>query len=470
MLVKVAKRLHGANRPIAQHQAMTHIPPLRSVVGARIVDARELDRAPRALVNFGQAPDGLPWLCDVDRSSRIDLLYRTIARLFDVTKVDDLPASVREATEGALARGVMGVHEVALDGRGPLAAFITRRRARALFGPTVLQQLLSPLTAAAPTPGDERLTATTASSFGMAEALEDAIEASKAGRHVVFTLGGETWTAMVTDANRALRTPAPPFRRAVFESLAALDGTQAHVTVGLETWTANIADTQAYLAALALAGEAPQGGRVSFEVPRATVLKILAGVAQLVGDLHRRGIVHADLTPSNVILDGGKPTSADALHVESGQIAVAATFDWAAPEQIIGLPLDPRTDVFALGKMLCALVGAVPFGEKVDYVVPIGGSASKTVQLLKTDGVFIDAKELDVSREWQTRWQDALAPMLAYNRDDRPDSAGAVRQIIAELVERFPPPGRLPLAGHFGAVAPIQRPATFPFARVISDG
>src|SRR5512144_1910480 len=44
---------------------MTAIPPLRAVVGARIVDARELDRAPRALVHFGQSPDGLPWLCDV---------------------------------------------------------------------------------------------------------------------------------------------------------------------------------------------------------------------------------------------------------------------------------------------------------------------------------------------------------------------------------------------------------------------
>ena len=449
---------------------MTHIPALRSMVGARIVDARELDRAPRALVNFGQSPDGLPWLCDVDRSGRIDMLYRTIAELFDVEEVEDLPTSVREATEGALARGLMGVHSIELDGRGPTAAFVTRRSARALFGSTVLEQLLSPATATSPHTTHETRAVTSISPIGMSEALEDAIEISKSGRHVVLTLGGETWTAMVTDANRALRVPAGPYRRAVFESLAALTGATAKVGVGYESWTVPLSDTRAYIEALMRAGEAPHGGTVSYEIPRATVLRILAGVAQLVGDLHRRGIVHGDLTPSNVLLDGGKPTSADGLHIEVGQYAAAATFEWAAPEQVVGRPLDPRADVYAIGRMMCALVGAVPFGEKIEYVVPTGGDQAKTVQLLKTDGVFIDAKALGVGREWQSRWQDALGSLVAYDREKRLESGVAAASLLGELVERFPPPGSLPVAGHFGAIAPVQRPAMFPLARVVSDG
>ncbi|HSD89748.1 MAG TPA: phosphotransferase [Kofleriaceae bacterium] len=456
--------------PIWEARSMTHIPPLRSMVGARIVDARELDRAPRALVNFGQSPDGLPWLCDVDRSSRIDMLYRTIAELFDVERVEDLPTSVREATEGALARGLMGVHSIDLDERGPMAAFVTRRSARGLFGPTVLEQLLSPETAKAERNEHETMAVTSASAIGMAEALDQAIETSKSGRHVLLTLGGETWTAMVTDANRALRVPAGPYRRAVFESLAALAGTTAKVSVGFESWMVSVSDTRAYIDALMRAGEAPGGGQVSFEVPRATLLRILVGVAQLVGDLHRRGIVHGDLTPGNVLLDGGKPISADALHVEAGQIAAAATFEWAAPEQIVGRPLDPRADVYALGKMMCALVGAVPFGEKIEYVVPTGGDQAKTVQLLKTDGVFIDAKALGVNREWQARWQDTLGKLLAYDREKRFESGVAAMTALGELLERFPPPGSLPVAGHFGTIAPVQRPAMFPLARVVSDG
>ncbi|HUS29273.1 MAG TPA: hypothetical protein VMZ53_12215 [Kofleriaceae bacterium] len=439
-------------------------------MGARIVDARELDQAPRALVNFGQAPDGLPWLCDVDRSARIDKLYRTIASLFDVEKVDDLPPSVREATQGALARGLMGVHAVVLDQRGGLPAFVTRRTARSLFGPTLLQQMLASKNAPHRLPDSERDPITSVSPIGMSEALEQAIEHSKAGRHVVFTLGGETWTAMVTDANRSLRVPAAPFRRAVFESLAAVAGTTARIGVGYESWTASLTDTRAYIDALMRAGEAPNGGWVSYEVPRATVLRILAGVAELAGELHRRGIVHGDLTPSNVILDGARPTSADALHIESGQIAAAATFEWAAPEQVVGRPLDPRADVYAIGRMMCELVGAVPFGEKIEYVVPTGGTKAKTVQLLKTDGVFIDAAALGVNREWQARWQDALGKLVAYDRERRVDSGVAAAQLLGELVEKFPPPGHVSVAGHFGVIAPLARPATFPLARVVTDG
>jgi hypothetical protein len=449
---------------------MTSIPNLRSAVGARIVDARELDRAPRALVNFGQAPDGLPWLCDVDRTSRINMLYQTISNLFDVAKVDELPPNVREATEGALARGLMGVHAIALDPRGPLPAFVTRRTARALFGPTLLQQLLAPGHAHSASDDQDRSVVTSVSPVGMAQSVERAIETSRAGRHVVFTLGGETWTALVTDANRALRVPAAPFRKAVFESIGSLAGSIAHVRCGYEHWVAAVHDTQAYIDALVRAGEANQSSWVSYEVPRATVLRILVGVAELVGELHKRGIVHGDLTPSNVILDGSRPTSADALNVEIGQMAVAATFEWAAPEQVVGRPLDPRADVFAIGKMLCALLGAVPFGEKIEYVVPTGGSAAKTVQLLKTDGVFIDAAALGVSREWQTRWQDALTKLVAYDRERRLDSGAATASMLGELLERFPPPGMATAAGSFGKLMPVQRPTMFPLARVVTDG
>lgn len=450
---------------------MTHIPPLRTLIGARIVDARELDQAPRALVHFGQAPDGLPWLCDVNRTHRINQLYSTVAGLFDCEAIEDLPPTVREATHGALAKGLMGVHAITLDQRGPQQAFVTRRSARTLFGPTLLEQILSPTTASVRDPATMTHRAiTSASSFGMAEALEQAIEASKAGRHVVLTLSGETWTAMVTDANRALRIPAAPYRRATFESLSALQGAVARVSCGYDKWSAPLVDLGAYTEIMMRAGETPLGGQVEYELPRATVLKILVGVAELIGERHRRGIVHGDLTPSNVILDGSRPTSADSLDLEIGQVATAATFEWASPEQIVARPIDPRADVYALGKMACALVGGVPFGEQITYRVPTGGNDAKTVQLLKTDGVFIDAKELGVGRDWQSAWQDTLARLVAYDRDKRLDSGATAAQALGQLAERFPPPGTVTLTGNFGSLLPVMRPTTWPLARVITDG
>lgn len=446
----------------------THIPSLRATVGARVVDPRELASAPRALVRFGDAPDGLPWLCDVDRSSRIDHLYATVCGLFDADAVGALPDDVRAATAGALARGLMGVHEVTLDGRAG-RAFVSRQPARALFGPTLLEQALAPA-AAAPPPPSSALPITAASAYGMHDALEEAIEASRSSRHVLLTLEGEAWTATVADAARALRTPAPPFRRVVFESLVALDGATAKLAAGYDTWRVPVADRAAYVAALTRAGEAPGGGSARFELPRATVMRVLVEVARLIGELHARGAVHGDLTPGNILLDGARPTAADALQIEVGQIATAATFAWAAPEQVVGRPLDPRADVFALGKMVCALVGAVPFGERIEYVVPTGGNVSRSVQLLKTDGVFLDAKALGVPRDWQLRWQDVLGRMLAYDRDRRPRDGATVAVELVELAERFPPPGGVELAGRFGALAPIVGPGPWPVARVIADG
>jgi hypothetical protein len=448
---------------------MTPIPSLRTLVGARVVHSRELDRAPRALVDFGQAPDGLPWLCDVDRSSRIDQLYRTIAQLFDCDAVADLPGSVREATEGPLARGLMGVHSIALDTRGPRPAFVTRRSARALFGPTLFEQALAPPSRVHVEDLGQSVV-TSANSVGMSEALETAIEATRSNRHVVLTLDGETWTATVTDANRALRVPAPPYRRTVFESLANLAGAQARVRGGYETWTAPLADLRAYVDLLVRAGETASGGAVDFELPRATLLKLLVEVARSLGERHKRGLVHGDVTPGNILLDGTRPTLPDALDVENGQLAVAATFEWAAPEQIVGRPLDPRADVYALGKLACALVGAVPFGEQISYLVPTGGHASKTVELLKTDGVFVDSKQLGTTREWQAAWQDTLLRLVAYDRERRLESGSAAAQALANLVEKYPPPGTLPLAGRFGTIRPLQSPSTWPLARVIGDG
>lgn len=450
-------------------------PSLRSLVGDQVVDSRELDKAPRGLVHFGQAPDGLPWLCDVDRSSRIDHLYRTVTWLFDVPGVKDLPASVREATEGALAHGLLGIHAIALDARGPQPAFVTHRTARALFGPTILDQALA--SARWPTTQsnyagqaiytEQAVTATHAVG-ARADALESAIEDSRAARHVVLTLAGETWTASVSEADRALRVPTAPFRRATFESLAALPGATAKIQCGHDTWTAPLSDHAAYTDTLVRAGKSPYDAAVAYEVPRATVLRILSGVAAMLAERHRGGLVHGDVTPSNIILDGAQPTFGDALDIEVGHVAAAATFEWAAPEQVTARALDPRADVYALGQMACALVGAVPYGEQISYRVPTGGQSTRTVELIKTDGVFIDGTALDVSREWQTAWQDTLYRLVAYDRDERYADGAQAATALDQLAERFVPPGTVTIAGHFGAITPM--PPTWPFARVIRDG
>lgn len=92
------------------------------------------------------------------------------------------------------------------------------------------------------------------------------------------------------------------------------------------------------------------------------MVTLLAQVAEAVGCLHEAGVVHRDLTPSNILLDEqGRPVVAD-LGVASLAEGQALTLTGAqlgtplymAPEQAApqGEPVGPTADVFSLGVCL----------------------------------------------------------------------------------------------------------------------
>jgi len=98
-----------------------------------------------------------------------------------------------------------------------------------------------------------------------------------------------------------------------------------------------------------------------------------AAVALAVHSLHQQNTVHLDLKPANVLIrpDGSAVLldfglSANALYpdllAEQLRKAVGSPA-WIAPEQVVGVRGDPRSDIFAIGVMLYQLcTGALPFG------------------------------------------------------------------------------------------------------------
>ena len=99
-----------------------------------------------------------------------------------------------------------------------------------------------------------------------------------------------------------------------------------------------------------------------------------AAVAQAVHSLHQQNTVHLDLKPANVLIrpDGSAVLldfglSCNALYpdllAEQLRKAVGSPI-WIAPEQVVGVRGDPRSDIFAIGVMLYQLAtGELPFGE-----------------------------------------------------------------------------------------------------------
>ncbi|WUU94825.1 AAA family ATPase [Actinoallomurus sp. NBC_01490] len=99
------------------------------------------------------------------------------------------------------------------------------------------------------------------------------------------------------------------------------------------------------------------------------------GLARVVAGVHRRGVVHRDISPANVLVGGGGPWLVDfglaSSFVEvrpefTHHSEIVGTLEYLAPEQTgrTGRPVDQRADLYALGATLYELVtGGPPFGS-----------------------------------------------------------------------------------------------------------
>lgn len=104
------------------------------------------------------------------------------------------------------------------------------------------------------------------------------------------------------------------------------------------------------------------------------ICQVITSVALAIHSLHQQNAVHLDLKPANIIIkDNGVAVLLDFglsyhahqpdLLAEQLRKAVGSPA-WIAPEQVVGVRGDPRSDIFALGVILYQLLtNELPFGE-----------------------------------------------------------------------------------------------------------
>src|SRR3954463_15464412 len=105
--------------------------------------------------------------------------------------------------------------------------------------------------------------------------------------------------------------------------------------------------------------------------PVPTALELAIQIARGLSFAHQQGLVHRDVKPQNVLLNGdgqakvtdfGIARSLDVKHGMTQTGTVLGTSDYIAPEQAQGQRVDEHTDIYSLGVVLYELLtGELPF-------------------------------------------------------------------------------------------------------------
>lgn len=188
-------------------------------------------------------------------------------------------------------------------------------------------------------------------------------------------------------------------------------------------------------------------------LPEDEVRRLIRRLAEGLGEAHKAGIVHRDLTPGNVILQGGSVERAKIIDFGIARTAdaggtlqdwFAGTLDFVSPEQLgdFGGTIDARSDIYSLGLLAaaCCLGRAIPMGATVDEAVTFRRGVP------------------DISGI-----PPALAPALAKMLEPNPASRpGSMAEVVALLeappdapAERRPRPKTMP-APDRPEIAPVQ--------------
>jgi hypothetical protein len=168
-------------------------------------------------------------------------------------------------------------------------------------------------------------------------------------------------------------------------------------------------------------------------------LAILRRISEGLAVAHARGLVHRDIKPGNILLEGDLPTQATLIDFGiarrrpshrttlaaplTGAGVVLGTVGYMSPEQATGDPsLDARSDVFALGCVLFECLTGEPAFSGIQVMAVLAKVLREQAPRMR-----------DLRPELDPALDDLVARMLSKDRESRPADAAAVVAELAKL-------------------------------------
>lgn len=157
-------------------------------------------------------------------------------------------------------------------------------------------------------------------------------------------------------------------------------------------------------------------------------LKIAVAVTDALGDLHKKGAIHMDITPRNIL-----------INTETGEVQItgsgcSGSVAYMSPEQTgrLNQAVDYRTDFYSLG---------VTFYEMLTGVLPF--STEDPLELIYSHIAVRPTPPYDLDNEIPKTVSDIVMKLLSKTPDDRYQSASGLKADLLECLKQLETSGTI---------------------------
>ena len=201
-------------------------------------------------------------------------------------------------------------------------------------------------------------------------------------------------------------------------------------------------DGVAYMAMELLDGRSLQ--QILADAPRLpfrTIADLIAQIADALDRAQQLGIVHRDVKPANIVVSASghaKLTDFGVAYIPASTMTQTGTMigspRYMSPEQVLGLPIDPRSDIFSLGVVLYEMLA-----RSAPFVRPGDTTIFPLINRIAAEP-HVPVTKLDPSIP--TAFEPILCKALAKKPEERYQRAGEMANDLRNM--RFEPSGVAP--------------------------